>query len=140
MAAIDISPIILTNCKLKVGDDNYEAHVSRVEFTPSAQTVTWKGLTPTSVFTKVSRATWTCTLEYAQDWETTNSLSQYLHENEGSEVAAEFVPEDGGATWEATLLITPGAIGGAVDSVATASVTLGVSGKPTLEPAEVPGG
>jgi len=32
----------------------------------------------------------------------------------------------------ATLLITPGAIGGTVDQYATASVTLGVSGKPTI--------
>lgn len=136
MAQIDIDPIILTNVKLKIGDDNYEKHVSRVEFTPSAQTVTWKGLTPSAVYSKTTRATWTCNLEYAQDWETVDSLSQYLHDNEGEEVSATFEPEDGGASWAATLLITPGAIGGVVDAVPTASVTLGVSGKPARTPAE----
>jgi len=135
MAQIAIEPIILTNCLLTIGADNYEKHVSRVQFDPSAATVNWKGLHPDAVFSKVARATWTCTLEYAQDWETPNSLSQYLHDNEGTEVAATFSPESGGASWAATILITPGAIGGTVDTVPTATVTLGVKGKPARTPA-----
>lgn len=142
MAVIAVNPIILTNCKLTITlpgetptSNDYEKHVSRVQFDPSTQTQTWKGLSPTSSFTKTSRATWTATLEYAQDWETDDSLSQLLHDHEGETVAAVFQPESGGASWAANLVITPGAIGGTVDQFATASVTLGVSGKPVRTPA-----
>lgn len=135
MAVIAVSPFVMKSVTLKVGADNYEAHVSQVEFTPSASQVNWKGLTPASTFSDVTTATWTCTLTYAQDWATVNSLSLYLHANEGASVVAEFVPVAGTAPKPkitATLLITPGAIGGTVDQYATASVTLGVSGKPTI--------
>ena len=135
MTAIAVQPIILTDCKLTIGTDNYEAHVSGVIFNPASSIVTWKGLTPTSKFSFAASSTWTCQLDYAQDWETVDSLSQYLHDNEGTAVAATFEPEDGGASWGATLLIAPGAIGGQVDGVPVGSVTLGVQGKPALTPA-----
>lgn len=135
MAAIAVAPFVMKDCTLTVGTDTYEAHVSQVEFQPSSSAVTWKGLTPTSTHTDVTTATWTCTLSYAQDWATANSLSLYLHANEGSSVVAEFVPVAGTAPKPkitATLLITPGAIGGTVDQHAVATVTLGVDGKPAI--------
>lgn len=137
MASIAVQPFVLRDCTLAIGADNYEAHVSQVQFDPSASTQTWKGLTPTAVFTDSTTATWTCTLAYAQDWVTADSLSQYLHEHEGESVAATFVPKvgTGQPSVTATLIITPGSIGGTVDSFATATVTLGVSGKPTIVPA-----
>jgi hypothetical protein len=134
---IAVSPFVLRDCTLKIGADNYEAHVSQVQFNPSSSTQTWKGLTPTAVFTDVTTATWTCTLAYAQDWTTPDSLSLYLHEHEGDEVEVVFVPRKGSGqpSIEAALLITPGAIGGTVDAFATASVTVGVNGKPEIVPA-----
>lgn len=135
MASIAVTPIILKNVLLSFAADSYEKHVSSVEFVPSAATVTWKGLHPDSVFTDVSKATWSCNLTFAQDWETANSLSKYLFENEGETVAATFEPVAGGAGFTATLLITPGSIGGSVDSIAVATVTLGVQGRPVLVPA-----
>lgn len=135
MATISVAPIILTDVLLTVGTDNYEAHVSQVEFTPTSSTVSWKGLTPTSVHTFGSTATWTVTLAYAQDWVTATSLSRYLFDNEGDTVTMTFEPKAGGPAFTADVIITPGAIGGTVDSVAVATVTLGVSGKPTLVPA-----
>lgn len=137
MAQIDVAPIILRDVLLRItgvgsatGTGDFEKHVSQVEFTPSASVVNWKGLNPSAVFSYGTTATWTCTLAYAQDWETTNSLSMTLFDNEGEELECLFEPVTGGQGWEATLLITPGAIGGTVDSVAVASVTLGVVGKP----------
>jgi hypothetical protein len=132
MADISVSPFVLKDVTLLIAADNYEAHVSSVELVPSASTVTWKGLTPSSVFTDVSTATWVCNLSFAQDWATTDSLSRYLFENEGEAVACEFVPVAGGAGFSATIVITPGAIGGAVDSVAVATVSLGVQGRPAV--------
>lgn len=138
MATIAVQPIILNDVLLSIAADNYEAHVSEVSFAPSSSTVTWKGLTPSAVFNFGTTSTWTCTLAYAQDWSTTNSLSRYLFEHEGESVEMTFTPKagSGAPTWTATVIVAPGSIGGAVDTVATASVTLGVQGKPALAPAE----
>ena len=130
MAQIGIAPIVLKDCTLKIGADNYETNVSSVEFVPTASSVTWKGLTPTAQFTSVGGATWVANLAYAQDWDTPNSLSQYLYDNEGASIVADFAPRNGGPGFRATLVITPGSIGGAVDTVAVATASLGVQGKP----------
>lgn len=135
MAAITVAPFVLKDVLLTIGLDNYEAHASQVEFTPTASTQTWQGLTPSATFSDTTIATWTCTLAYAQDWETPDSLSQYLLENEGTSQSATFSPKSGtGPSFTATLSITPGAIGGTVNAFATATVTLG-STKPVLVPA-----
>jgi hypothetical protein len=142
MAQIATAPIVLKDARFLVAADSYESAVSGVTFTPSASTVTWKGLTPSSVFTGTSTATWTCELAYAQDWTTTNSLAQYLLANEGKTIVAKFIPQTAASgtvpTFTATIIITPGAIGGTVDAVATATVTLGVVGRPVLTVAAVP--
>ncbi len=130
MAQIAVSPFVLKDSTLMIALDNYEAHVSSVEFVPAASTVSWKGLTPSSVYTDVGSATWSCNLSFAQDWTTPNSLSRYLFENEGTAVECEFFPASGGAGFAATLVLTPGSIGGSVDSVAIATVSLGVQGRP----------
>ncbi|HUG50404.1 MAG TPA: hypothetical protein VLZ78_05345 [Terrimesophilobacter sp.] len=135
MPDIAVKPIVLKDCLLTLGTDNYQAHVSQVRFTPSAQTQTWQGLTPAATFTDTSVATWTLGLSYAQDWETPDSLARYLYEHEGEIVPAIFEPKNGGASWGADIVITPGAIGGTVNQFATADVTLGVSGRPELLPA-----
>lgn len=136
MAVIAVSPFILRDCTFAVAADNYEAHVSKVEFVPSSSIVTWKGLTSTSVFSKTSSATWVCNLDYAQDWATADALSRYLFENEGDEIVVVFTPVSGsGDTITATIQIAPGTIGGAVDTVGVGSVSLGVNGKPTLSAA-----
>ena len=83
MAAIAVSPFLLKDVLFSVETDSYEKHVSQVEFVPTSSTVTWKGLTPTSVFSFGTNATWTCNLTFAQDWETASSLSRYLFDHEG---------------------------------------------------------
>ena len=136
MATIAVKPFVLKDVVLTVDEDNYEAHCSQVQFDPSSSTQTWQGLTPEATFTDVSIATWQATLAYAQDWETADSLSIYLYEHEGEEIDVVFKPRSGsGPTFTATLIITPGAIGGTVNQFATATVTLGCQGKPVLVPA-----
>jgi hypothetical protein len=142
MAQVVTTPIVLKDARFLVALDSYESAVSGVTFTPSSSTVSWKGLTPTSLFTGASTATWTCELAYAQDWSTPESLSRYLLEHEGETIEAVFVPqmstEDDVPTFTASIIISPGAIGGTVDSVATATVTLGVVGRPVLSVAPAP--
>lgn len=136
MVSPAVVPIILNDVILTIAADNYEAHVSKVQFDPTTSIVKWKGLTPTSVFNFPTSSDWTLSLDYAQDWATTSSLSQYLFTNEGTTKVITFKPKKPATgtapTWTATVIITPGAIGGSVDSVAAASVTLGVQGKPVL--------
>ncbi|MCR2785436.1 MULTISPECIES: hypothetical protein [unclassified Microbacterium] len=136
MAAIAVQPIILNDVTLTVGTDNYEASVSQVQFDPASTVVRWKGMTPTSVYAFSTTSEWTVTLSYAQDWATVNSLSAYLLANEGKSVIMKFKPKKAATgtspTVTATVLITAGSIGGSIDGVATATVTLGVSGKPAV--------
>lgn len=132
MVAIAVEPFIMRDCTFAVGADNYEAHLSGVVFTPTSPSVQFKGLTPTAVFNFPGNATWVAGLTYAQDWNTTNSLSRYLHEHEGEKVEATFTPVNGGPAITATISIVPGSIGGQVDAVATATVNCPVDGKPAL--------
>ena len=138
MAQIGITPIVLKDVLFQVASDTYEKHVSQVEFIPTAQTVNWKGLTPSSVFTDISTATWVCALSFAQDWATADSLSRYLFENEGAAIEVTFRPKVAGPGFTATLIVTPGSIGGRVDAVAVATVNLGVRGRPAAIDAPEP--
>ena len=122
-------PLVLKNATLKVATDNYEAAVSEVSFVPTIPTssVSFKGIDGSSYSKTTQQAsTWVCNLTYAQYWTTVGSLSNYLHDNEGDDVTAEFVPEAGSGlpSFTATITVQPGAIGGPTDAVLTASVSL----------------
>ncbi|MDP4333231.1 hypothetical protein Q7F20_07590 [Curtobacterium sp. A7_M15] len=132
MAQIGVQPFTLTDVKLKVDADNYEKHVSQVEFQPQGGVTTWKGLTPDAAFSFAQTPTWQLVLAVAQDWTTPDSLSRYLFDNQGKTVSATFTPVNGGPDIAADIIITAPNIGGAVDAVAASTVTLGVIGKPTI--------
>lgn len=134
MVDIAVAPIVMKNVRLLVPTDNYAAHASSVTITPTAPTFSWTGLA-LNTFNAAGTATWVCVVQYAQDWETPNSLSQYLHANEGETIPVTFEPVDGGAGWTVPLIVVPGAIGGAVNTVATATATMPCTAKPVLVPA-----
>ena len=137
MVAIAVQPFVLKDATFKVAADNYEKALSSVAFAPSAETSTvkWKSITPASSFSETTAlpASWVCTLSYAQDWKTTNSLSRYLHEHEGESVTVVFVPKagTGEASFTADLTVVPGSIGGDVDTVMVSSVSM-----PSSKPVE----
>lgn len=136
MAQINVQPLYLKDVTLTIGTDGYEKHVSAVTLTPSVSTATFKGLDTEAVFTQASTASWTCELSYVQDWNTADSLSEYLFNNAGSEVTMTFAPESaGGGSFSADVIIVPGAVGGTVDAYATSTVSLPVQGQPTYTPA-----
>ena len=130
MAQIAVNPFVLKNVLLTLGSDDYRKHVSSVEFVPTASSVVFNGL-GNNTHTNVSTASWVANLSFAQDWETEDSLSRYLFENEGETVAALFEPVAGGSGFSANLVLTPGAIGGTVNATAIATVSLG-SDKPVF--------
>ena len=136
MPIIAVQPIVLKDVVLEIEDDDFAAACSSAVITPTSSAVVFKGLKPDAVFTDVTAATWALALTFAQDWVTAGSLSLYLFNNEGATVEGVLKPQSGvGPSFAVTIIITPGAIGGAVDQVATATVTLGVSGRPVLVPA-----
>lgn len=133
MSTITPAPFTLANALLVVGTDNYEKAVSSVKFTPQSGVLTWKGLTPDSVYTDTSAPQWQCTIAFAQDWSTVNSLSQYLLTNAGQQKTVVFKPKGattGSPIFTATVVIVPGAIGGDADKLLDDSVTLAVVGVP----------
>jgi hypothetical protein len=129
-----MTPLYLKDALLSIAAAEYQAEVSSATFEPSTSTATWKGLTPEAVFTQTANATWVITIVWAQDWDDATSLGVYLFQNEGEEVELVFEPKTGGAGFSATVVITPGAIGGAVDGFAESTVSLPVQGKPAYVP------
>ena len=125
MALIPLKPLFLKDSTLKIDEDNFENAVSGVTFTPTTSAATWTGLTPKSTFSEQTSPTWVAQLDYVQDWESTESLSRYLHDHAGESKSVTFAPKAGGTEVTATLVIVPGPIGGAGGAFATASVTCG---------------
>jgi len=126
-----MTPLYMKDALVTIAGTPYEAECSNVTFTPSTSTTTWKGLTPDAVFTNTANATWTVDMTLAQDWDAISSLGLYLFEHEGEEVSLVFEPKNGGGGFTAQVVITPGAIGGAVDGFAESQVSLPVQGRPT---------
>lgn len=131
MAEKDVNPLFMSDVDMTFGADDYAGHLSSVTLTPQSSTVTWKGLKKGSSFSRATTPTWTANLEGAQDWGP-DGFSRYLYEHEGETVDVTLTPRAGGPVFSVSLIITPGAIGGAVDAYATQSVTLGIDGRPEL--------
>lgn len=137
MTVIPVQPIFMQDASLTLGaTDDYAAAVSSLTLTPNSSVVTWKGLKPGSTFSFGARATWTLDLNYAQDWESAQALASYLHDHEGETVPFTAQPAEGDDfdSFTGQVILTAGPIGGAVDTVGEASVSLGILGKPTRVP------
>ena len=134
MAVVAPNPILLNNVTVQIGEDNYEGACRTVRFVPTTAVVKWKGLTPPSRFAFASAPEWDVTLTFAQDIETATSLTNALHANAGTDVTMTFEPVAGGASVTATVTLVAGDIGGDIDTVPEATVTLPVTGQPTITP------
>lgn len=137
MAEVELEAFVLNDVDLLFPTDDYAASCSSATFTPSSSIVVFKGLKKGKSKSFPTDPTWTLDLEYAQDWKTDDSLSRYLYDHRGETIeGVSFTPTGGGTAWTADIVIAPGAIGGPVDTVATATVSLGVQGEP--EPVDTP--
>lgn len=136
MTTIAVQPFVLKNALLKIGADNYEKHVSQVELRPTvkADKVTWVNITPDVPYSEAANpeTTWDLVITYAQDWETADSLSQYLMDNAGTVKSVELAPRAGTGrkTFTINATIVAGPIGGSAGAVAVGSVTLPCDGQP----------
>ena len=134
---IAIKPSVPKDWDIIIATSNHKMAVNKCELMPSTSSTTWTGGGANS-HTDQTTPTWVVNVDYAQDWETVGSFAQYLFDNAGQTVDLEFRPKSGGIGFKASVIITPGAIGGAINSYMTASVSLGVTGKPTRLTALVP--
>jgi hypothetical protein len=126
-------PIVLNDIVLNIGTDNYEAAVSKAELVPTTPVAKWKGMAPTAVHQLVGSTEWMLNLDFAQDHATANSLSQYLLTNSGTQKEVTLKPKKGtttAPTYKITATLIPSSIGGSVDQVAVASVSLPCIGQP----------
>lgn len=131
MTIISAAPIVLRDMSLIVETDDYAKHVSSVTFTVEQQEISWTGADGT-VYTELGPETWKCAVAYAQDWETVNSLSEYLFTNRGTKKTVKFMPQagSGNTVFTVTCSLATGAIGGAVGEFALATATFGCDGAP----------
>lgn len=134
MAQINVAPVVFKNYGLKIGIDNYEKHVNEVTLVATTPTAVFKGASAGQVNVDAGTTEWELTLGYAQDWTTTNSLSAYLLNNTGAKKSVDFFPlaTGTGPKFVVTALIVPGNVGGTVDEMGMASVTLKIEGQPTF--------
>lgn len=132
MALVPLAhPYSLKRATLTIAADDFTAAVSQVQLDPSTTRTTWRGIGG-NVITDQTVAEWTATVGYAQDL-AAGGLARYLHDHEGETVDAVFTPDDDGPEIHAQLVLAPGTIGGTADgNTATASVQLGVVGKPAF--------
>jgi hypothetical protein len=136
---VEVTPFIMKNAIVAFGDNDFAKAVSEATLTPAGGTTDFKGLKPSAVYSFAQSATWSLNLTFAQDWSLDTSLSRYLFDHQGENIPFTLNADDkteGSTSWAGTVSITAGAVGGAVDAVAVATVTLGVVGAPvpTLVP------
>lgn len=124
MPIVAAQPFTLKDVNLDIAGDDYKRHTSKVLFEPTVSRSVWKALAPDAAFGAQGLAEWTATLAIAQDWDNPDSLAHYLLANEGDLVEVTFRPQAGGVGFTSTITLAPPAVGGDVDTTATAEVTM----------------
>lgn len=124
-----VKPFYMYDVTVKIGDDTYEEALSSIKFTPTTPKATFKGLGK-NVHTFVGTPTWVSAWAFAQDLESAVSLHRLLHTSApGTPLEVELIATEAGEKVTATILTEPGEIGGDLETVPTAAVTLAVDGQ-----------
>ena len=131
MTAVPAKPFLFNDATVSIDGDTYEEALKTVRFDPTTPIVKWKGLTPTSRHHFVGAPEWDVTLAFAQDVASASSLTRKLHASAGQTVEMVFTPKSGGVGITADVTLVPGALGGDLDTVPEASVTM-PSGQPSI--------
>ncbi|WP_417561869.1 hypothetical protein [Microbacterium sp.] len=131
MPKIAAKPVMFKG-QTSVGTDEYTAHLSQSEFQPTQPTASFTDIEGT-VSNFGGKSGWALVLAGAQDWETVNSLSQYLLTHDAEEVEVT-VTLPGGGTATGTVIAAATNIGGTANTPMTFSTTMQVLGTPTFTP------
>lgn len=126
------SLVALKNAAFELGDvtgDNFAAVCNQIRLEPTGSSTTFEGMTPDGVWT--APGSWQLTLGFADDYESADSLWNYLYDNDGKSVPIRFWPDITGQGFEGTVAIVAAGIGGTARQFAQSTVTLTLAGKPS---------
>lgn len=119
------APRLVRHITLTVGNTSFSKHVNNCTFTPTASSSEWRGGTPDAVFTDSPPASWANALTFVQDWETENSLCNYMLEHDGEKADIIYKPQaEGSVSFLAEVTIVAPTIGGAVGAFNESTVTM----------------
>ena len=127
---VGVEPLYLDNAALIAEGKDFAAAANKIEVVPSTSTATFRGLKRGAVFSNTAVESYALNIDFAQDFETATSFSNYCYENEGKIETFTIAPKDGGQAWTVKAQIVPGSIGGAGAAHAVSSISLPVQGKP----------
>ncbi|MBN9207279.1 MAG: hypothetical protein J0H96_01285 [Microbacterium ginsengisoli] len=116
---------------ITIGTDGYKAAIESAVLTPTTPTETFRDIGG-GITQVAGTPSWELQVNLAQDWKTTNSLSQFLVTNQGTKKVVVFTPQTGGKGFTITALIVAGAAGAAASGVAKATVNLPCDGQPVI--------
>jgi hypothetical protein len=136
MAEITGNPRLIKNLHLDIDGDTYQALVTDVHATSPAP-VEIIGGTDDAVFADVPAGGRKLNISGIQDWETENSLCNYLLENEGEIADVVFSPRAGGAYFACQVVLYAPTIGGQRNTHGTFQLALPIVGggvTPTTAP------
>lgn len=128
------APFIIKDVSLTIDGGTpaeYKCEVSQVSLTPTVPIVEAFAACPDGNYKDVGVISWSATITYFQDWTEPASLANYLFENIGTTKHMTFEPQAGGTSFEADVVVVPGAVGGTVNEYATADAEMPVSGQVT---------
>lgn len=136
MALAPHAPLIIEDVSLTLDELDYATALDSVILIPTTTKAKW---TPVNgkKSTKVARPSWALTLNIGQNFDRAG-LSHKLITDHGKEVAFTLKPNGEGdtASITGTVVLEAHQLGGAAETIATASVTLDVSGQPEFVWAE----
>lgn len=130
MALAPHNPLIIEDVSLTLDGTDYATAVDSVTLIPTTTKVAWKPVNGHKS-TRVARPSWALTLNVGQDFDRAG-LTHKLITDHGKEVPFTLLPNGESDTAAITGLVTLEAhqLGGGAETIATASVTLDVSGQP----------
>ena len=130
MAEIEAAPRLVKHIEFTVGTSSYSKHVNSVRYARSSSMQEWRGGTPDAVYSDETSPTYTCEIIGIQDWESDDSLCNFLLDHEGETLTMKYKPHhDGAVAFESEVKIVAPEIGGAVGAYNEFTVTMG-SDKP----------
>lgn len=111
MTQVAAAPRATRNLSVAIGESEYNLHVSECTITPT--TIKWKGGTPTANY---NDSTWKLRLVLVNDYQTADSLYNFLLEHEGEAATFTYKPDvDGTFSRTVDATIVAPVIGGKVD-------------------------
>jgi hypothetical protein len=110
MTQIAADPQAHKNLRVKIGANNFELHVSNVNFTRTPpKPVSWQGGTPAAVYTDSTPSVdHLCNITVVHDYQNEDSAYNFLRGHEGEQAEIQYKPDADGAYTETSTITLVG--------------------------------